>query len=750
MKRTQTWARENFAHLETLFHNANGYLGVRNAPEEGAAPGVDSVRGAYLNAFYEIRDVRYGEKLYGFPETQQVMVNVPDAQTVTLEAEGERFSLFDDSVGERLQTLDMAAGQTVRSCVWHTARGDLRVEVRRMASFARRELFLMRYCVTSEGYRGAIRLTAVLDADVRNHAAANDPRVAAEPLRCLRVDAVGLEGDTAYALATTLRSNLTLCCRVAQTCDWLPMHVHTATSAETAFTGALQPGERIELTQYACYADSRRTADPAGETLARLAECREMGAERLEAEQAAYLETFWRDARVEIDGDPACQQAMDFNLYELLQSTGTDGYSNVAAKGLSGEGYEGHTFWDSEIYVLPFFLWTRPDAARDMLRYRCETLERARANARSLGFARGALYPWRTIDGDECSAYFPAGTAQYHIDGDIAFAFVQYWDATGDLAFMAECGAEVLVETARFWLELGHMAEDGFRIDCVTGPDEYTCLVNNNFYTNAVAQNNLRGAVRALRSLTEAGLDGTVREATGVTDIEAEAFALAAERMYFPRDERNGISPQDDSFLQKKTLDLRAIPRDHFPLLLHYHPLFLYRHQVCKQADTVLAHLLFPDTADADTVRRSYDFYGRVTTHDSSLSLCVYAMMAARLGLSGQAAELFGDTVALDLNDTHGNTRDGLHTANLGGAYLCVLRGFAGLRLDESGLSLAPMLPAGWRGYAFTLCYRGCRFRCRVDGAGANLTWLTGADARVRLNGRWINLTGGDAGASGS
>ncbi|MDD3213734.1 MAG: glycosyl hydrolase family 65 protein, partial [Eubacteriales bacterium] len=717
-----------------------GYLGVRNAPEEGAAEGVDSIRGAYLNAFYEIKDVRYGEKLYGFPETQQVMVNVPDVQTVRLTAENEAFSMFSPEVTEREQTLDMQAGCTLRRCLWRSAKGDLRVEVRRMASFRQKGLFLLRYRVTSVGFRGEVRLTAVLNADVRNHAAANDPRVAAEPLRCLGVRRVGIDHGEAFVEANTLRSGLSLCCRVAYECPWKATQLHTDTAVETLLIGALDVGESVELNVYACYADSRRESEPAEAAKAELNACLKLGADRLMEEQQAYLNHFWRDARVEIQGDRRIQEAMDYDLYELLQSTGTDGVSNVAAKGLSGEGYEGHTFWDSEIYVTPFFLFTNPEAAKQMLSYRCAILPRARANARSLGFAKGALYPWRTIDGDECSAYFPAGTAQYHINGDIAYAFLQYWDATGDLRFMAEHGAEVVVETARFWLELGHMAEDGFRIECVTGPDEYTCLVNNNFYTNATAQYNLRGAVRLMRALGEASMGETVLAATGVTSAELEAFASAAERMLLPRDEKLGISAQDDSFLQKAVLDLNSIPKENFPLLLHYHPLFLYRYQVCKQADTVLAHLLFPDTADAETVRRSYEYYRNVTTHDSSLSLCVFAIAAARLGMAETAMTLYSDTVDLDGSDTHGNTRDGIHTANMGGAYLCVLRGFAGLTLNERGLSLSPMLPPGLTGYAFTLHYLGTVFRCEVNGKGTKLTYISGETVTVTLNGESVRL----------
>ena len=738
MNISQAWARDRFAHLETLYHTANGCLGVRAAPEEGAVDGVDSIRGTYLNAFYEIKDVRYGEKLYGFPETQQVMVNLPDAQTVTLQAQGEPFSMFADTVTERVQTLSMDGGYTRRECRWQTARGVLRVDIQRLTPFAHKGLFVLRYRVTSEDFSGDVCLNAMLNADVHNHAAANDPRVAAEPLRCLEIRSLAMEGNEAVAVAETLRSKLTVCCRVAWLCDWPKETSVGRTAIGGVWNGCLSEGQQVELTVLADYADSRRYRDPVAQTRTELHFCQRMGAERLLAEQAEWMADFWQASRVTVEGDEQLQRALDYDLYELLQSTGNDGLSNVAAKGLSGEGYEGHTFWDSEIYVFPFFLWTNPAAARELLRYRCGILDRARANARSLGFAKGALYPWRTIDGDECSAYYPAGSAQYHINGDIAFAFIQYWEATGDLRFMAEQGAQVLVETARFWVALGHMAEDGFRMECVTGPDEYTCLVNNNFYTNATAQHNLRGAVRVVQRLRDAGLDGDVRAQTGVTDAELAAFTQAADRMYFPKDEQFGVSPQDDSFLQKAVLDLSAIPRDNFPLLLHYHPLFLYRYQVCKQADTVLAHLLFPYTADEDTVRRSYHYYERVTTHDSSLSQCVFAMMAARLGYMEQAVALFSGTVDLDRGDTHGNTRDGLHTANMGGSYLCVLRGFAGLTLTDNGLSLAPALPPGWKGYAFSLCYLGSRIHCAVKESGVSVTLVSGEPVQLTLHGQRV------------
>lgn len=693
--------------IETLYHVANGYIGVRNAPEEGHSQ-RESIRGTYLNAFYEIVDVAYGEKLYGFVDTKQVLVNVPDAQTISIEARDIPYSLFAPETHDVRQSLDMHTATATRTSRWTVpGGGTLFITFERMASFLMPNVFILRCCIRSEDFEGSLRLRSSLQGDVRNHAAPDDPRVAAEPLRCLYVDEMGQMDGAAFLTAKTLRSGLSLACYAAHTCPLPGQWQQQESCMEEVFEGHLAHGQTLEMIKYVVYTDSLRFPNPKAEGARLLMRAMDYGAHALAIEQQKLLAIIHREAFPVLTAPDPLPKALAFSLFQLLQSTGCDGLSSVSAKGLSGEGYEGHTFWDSEIYVFPFFLWTQPERARSMLDYRCSLLKKARVNARLLGLSRGALFPWRTISGEECSAYFPSGAAQYHINGDIAYAFLQYWLVTGDKAFMADRGAEVLVETARLWMELGHMEADGFRIDCVTGPDEYTCLVNNNFYTNAMAQANLRGASLVMAALTHEGMDAKVRQQTGITQAEEALFTQAAQRMYFPKDANHGISAQDDSFLNKKKLDISTLPPESFPLLLHYHPLFLYRHQVCKQADTVLAHLLCPDTADEQTIRRSFHYYDSVTTHDSSLSVCVFGAMAARLGMQSRAKRSFAQTVTLDLLDTHGNTKDGLHTANMGGAYLMILSGFAGIRADNEGLHLSPCLPDGWNAYTLPLRYRG-------------------------------------------
>ena len=732
MKITRTWNRDNIAQIETLFHTANGYLGVRNAPEEGHVAG--SIRGAYINAFHEIVDIHHGEKLYGFPETKQTIANVPDAQTVRLVLNGRAYSMLSDETVDREQTVDTETGLAVRSSVWMHPDGALRITFTRMASFEIPNLFLLRLRVESVDYDGEIAIESTVNGDVTNYADADDPRVAAEPLRCLSLVSSCVEEDEAMVVCRTLRSGLTVACRAMQGCSLPGSWEGEGALLCGRYEGRLHPGECVKLNKLVVYTDSLRCEDPAEESRRVMREARTLGGYELMRRQKKYLDAWQERTMPRLAAPQPLPEALEYDLYQLLQSTGSDGVGSVAAKGLSGEGYEGHVFWDSEVYVFPYFLWTQPEKARGMLEYRWRLLPAARENARTLGMQKGALFPWRTISGGECSAFFPAGTAQYHIDADIAYAFLQYWRVTGDLAFMAEKGAEVLVETARMWLELGHMQDGEFRIDCVTGPDEYTCCVNNNFYTNAAAQYNLRGAAAVMRALHGADLAERVLAATGVTAEEEAAFEAAADAMRLPRDARLGISPQDDSFLQKKPLDWKALPRTDFPLLLHYHPLFLYRHQICKQADTVLAHLLFPETAEKDTQKKSYDYYDAVTTHDSSLSVCVFATQAARLGDLARAAQGFEATATLDLMDTHGNTRDGLHTASLGGTYLAMLRGFAGIRAEDGGLSVDPVLPEGWDGYELPFEYKGSRLLLQVRGGEARLSLREGdpVDAVVR------------------
>ncbi len=707
---------------ETLFHVANGYLGMRGSFEEGTPPGVRSVRGTYINGFFDSSDIHYEEKLHGFASIQQSIVNVIDTQGISLDLDGEAFSLSAGKVRDFRQVLDIETGVYTRSLIWTSPRGK-RTEIvfRRLASFILPSLALIHAELKPLDWSGAVRLTSSQRGDVLQDSDPNDPRKASVGRKMLRVTSA-LEQDGAMLMtAETLHSRLTMASAVSHRWQggFTIGHRVGEMISEAMLVGRVKAGEAVSLTKYCVYTDSRRFEDPAEQALELLGQALKLDFPGWAERQSEYLDRFWQRAGAQIKGNEPLDASLSWSMYTLLASAGKDGIGNIASKGLSGEGYEGHYFWDTEIYMFPFFLLTSPDIARDLLRSRAAMLPEAIRHAREMGHEVGALYAWRTITGSECSAYFPSGSAQYHINGAVAHAFLTYWQVTGDLSFMAEEGAEVLIQTARLWLDAGHWQAGQFRIDSVTGPDEYSCIVNNNYYTNRSAQSHLRGTVKLCEALRNNGMLREAQERTSLAEAELDQFRHAAEAMYLPFDSDLGICAQDDAFLSKKRLDLSQIPKERFPLLMHYHPLFLYRHQVCKQADTVLAHFLYEEGEDEAAIRRGYEYYEEITTHDSSLSECIFSMMAARTGRPEKAYDYYRRTAALDLEDTHGNTADGIHAANMGGCWMGIVFGFAGLRLHWNGLAFRPCLPDKMEGYSFRLTWRGTGMQVLVQGGEA-------------------------------
>ncbi|WP_066067968.1 glycoside hydrolase family 65 protein [Neobacillus soli] len=700
---------------ESLFFTGNGYLGVRGNFEEGLSIGQQSIRGTYLNAFHDSVAIPYGEKLYAFPDTQQKLLNVIDSQSIEIffgeEHEEERFCLEEGEVLSFERHLHFDQGFSERTIEWRSPSGkEIKLTFKRLVSFLDKEAFLQKIKLESTNFQGRIRIVSSVNGDVANYVDTVDPRVSSGHAKLLKVTAVQQLGAVSYVECETTNTMLkTACAASYQLSNSFKRrnHLH-ANSVVSEFIFHFSGKATFE--KKSIFVDTLRHGEGLAVSALQLhTKLAEKGFSQFSIEQESYLSDFWSDTDIEIRGDSSLQEGIRFNLFHLLQSAGQDRFSNIAAKGLSGEGYEGHYFWDTEIYILPVFLMTQPDIARKLLLYRYSILEQAKLHAKDMGHRKGALFPWRTISGTECSSYFPSGSAQYHISADIAYSFVQYSLVSGDSNFMKEHGAEVLFETARLWVDTGHFDGESFKIDAITGPDEYTCIVNNNYYTNVMAKYNLIWAVKCYQLLDS--LDGeqlsNLSRKISLTKDEIRTWQRAAERMYLPYDQNLDINPQDDTFLQKAVWDLNNTPKEDFPLLLHYHPLTLYRYQVCKQADTVLAHFLLEDEQELTTIRNSFDYYEKITTHDSSLSSCVFSIMASKLGHKQKAYDYFIETARLDLDNTHGNTKDGLHMANMGGTWLAIVFGFAGLRIKESGISFHPVLPDKWEGYRFSIQCRG-------------------------------------------
>ncbi|NLX83874.1 MAG: glycoside hydrolase family 65 protein [Clostridiales bacterium] len=729
-------SKQELARRETLFHVANGYLGMRASFEEGVPTELRSVRGTYINGYYDSAPIHYEERLYGFAQTQQSIVNIIDVQGMDILLDGERFSCFEGTLDNFEQQLDMRRGVYTRDITWTSPKGkQSRLVFSRLASFELQQLLLMQVAVTPLNWSGTIRIASSQHGDVVQDYDLNDPRKASVGKKMIDVKEAVIVDDLMLMTAKTTQSKLIMASAVAHQSLAELQRGYTAKGEvnEAVFSGQIKENEPLTLSKYCVFTDERRFAQPREAALKLIVQARETDFEGWVKKQEDFLRAFWRHAGASVTGDEALNASLTWSMYTLLASAGRDGIGNIASKGLSGEGYEGHYFWDTEIYMFPFFLLTNKDIALQLLKSRAAMLPAAKAHAREMGHQTGALYAWRTITGSECSAYFPSGSAQYHINGAVARAFLTYYQVTGDLAFMAKTGAEILIETARLWMDAGHSHKGQFRIDSVTGPDEYSCVVNNNYYTNRSAQDHLKGLVKLCADLQEQGLLDQVIEKTGLAQVELDAFWKAATSMYLPFDEELGISAQDDAFLTKARMNLANIPKDKFPLLLHFHPLYLYRLQVCKQADTVLAHFLYEEGEPEEVIRKTYDYYEEITTHDSSLSECMFSMMAARTGQVEKAFSYYRASAVLDLEDTHGNTADGIHAANMGGCWMGIVFGFGGLRLHQDGLVFRPCLPDELKGYAFSITYQGNLIKVRVDSQAARFELLEGQGLNITV-----------------
>ena len=732
--------REN----ESVFALGNGFIGLRGNLEEGGATGAETIQGSFLNGIFDSEPIVYGEKAYGYAKNHETICNVMDAKSLVLTADGERLDMGASDIAEHSRVLDMRAGTLTRSFTWKTKSGAiLNCEFARLVCLEREELAAARLDLRCAEGSCRLMLESAVAPAVIAEGDPNDPRNAAGKDRSLTISRLYADGSVLAMEQKTKNSGYAIACAVQH--RGLDGKSGTKEKSAVWTVGiTLNAGESLRLDKSVCYAAARYDEDPVLLTRAIEQAKAAPDFDTLLTEQRAALDAFWAVAGVEIEGDDALLQGLRFNLFHLFQSAGRDGRRNIAAKGLTGEGYEGHTFWDTEAYILPVFIHTDPTLARKLLEYRYAILPNARARARELGHPKGALYAWRTIDGEECSAYFPAGTAQYHIDGDIAHAICDYYDATEDLDFMAKYGAEILVETARLYYDLGFFsaAKGGqFVLNCVTGPDEYNVMVNNNVYTNSVAEENLRTAAAAVEIL-QAERPQTLTalaEKIGLRETEPADWLKAADSMYYPP-AQDGIVPQDDGFLERKPWPLDSIPAENHPLLMHYHGLTIYRHMVCKQADLILAMILFGDRYTDEEKKKNFAFYDSVTTHDSSLSMAVFSILAAQIGQMQKACDYFLSSARLDLDNIHHNTKDGLHMANMAGTWIGITRGFGGMSIREDMLSFAPSCPPRWKSFAFCVEFRGRSIRVRTDQNGASYELLRGEPITVLSYGKPVRL----------
>lgn len=711
---------------ESVLALANGYMGQRASFEEGCA-GVETLRGNYVAGVFDSYPNATMIRLKGRPTHPNKMVNIPDHLPLSVRVDGQVVDLGACRVESFRRTLHMDRGVLEREFVCELMPGRrCRIAFQRFLSQTRRHVAATRVRVTPLGFSARVSFSCWIEGNVTNVGTSH-----LEDFDCIPAGDDGVFALSCRTKTTAIRIALAGTARLwADAAEAVSLTDEGRRIAGVSRAAAVEANRTVTFDRFVAVATSRdldSSDDPLALCRTEAARAAADGFEALVSEQEAAWARLWSTVDIDIrerSGDGALAQGLRYSVFQMLQNAPCDETVNIGAKGLSGEHYFGTYFWDTEVYMLPMFALIRPEAARDLVRFRIRTLPAARAKAAELD-CKGAVYPWMAdADGNEACTLWQFSLLAVHVTADVAWGVWYYYCATGDLDLIADGGIDVMVETSRFWLSRVFWSEPLGRyvINRVLGPDEYHQGVDNNYYTNLMAREGLLKTCRLAGILKQNRPEAwaAARDRLDLADEELAEFERVARLVFLPRDETLGISLQDDSFLRLEPCDRSRIPAGQ-SLNQAWSYDRLMRTQLLRQADVVVAHLLVGDAFTPEQIRRDFAYYEPRTTHDSSLSFCTHAVIAAQLGRTGMAYEYFLQTARLDLDDLHGNSWMGVHTACLAGAWQCVVFGFGGLRWYDGVLSLAPVLPAEWDEYSFSVWWHGTRLRVRVQAAEVEL-----------------------------
>lgn len=731
--------------IETLFSLGNGTLGTRGTSGYESDVTQPECEGTYINGSYIRETIEYDESAYGFAQFNNKMMQTFNTKAIEISSENEVFKPYN--IGKRHVNLHQASYHEVLQL--HTDSGkEIELHITRLVCQHQQNMMINHYQIEAVNFSGKLQVTSSIKGSDSTSQNSNDPRIGnlsvIDKLHCLESLS---SPEYAFLLHQLSDPKSLMIVATSHQFEQHNKHIKISSNSKNVLTEQFEvelTDNKVTFSKYSLYlcpqtltsnSQQQNTPEDEQELITQAREellcAKNLGyQENLQLHQQLMNE-FWQDSDVTIEGNDQHQLAIRLNMLHLTMSSGKDGQRNIAAKGLTGPGYDGHYFWDSEIYIIPYFIYTQPEVAKNLLSYRFNGLAKAKSRAIEMGHEQGALFPWRTISGEECSSFFPAGTAQYHINAAIAYAVRQYFKASADWQFIWDEGAELVIETARLWPSLGHFNKNNsnrFCIDTVTGPDEYTALVNNNYYTNSMAKIHLSFAIELIDKLS---VNNESRCNLLLTKLklsieELNIWKKIVERMYLPHQVEQNISPQDDSFLDKKPWDFSGTPKNKYPLLLNFHPLVIYRHQVLKQADVILANFLQDDEVDIRLKRNNLAFYEPITTHDSTLSACTHSLAYSETGNHQAAFDYFDNTVLTDLNNLHNNSHYGVHTAAMSGSWMCITQGFAGLRIRDNYASFQPNLPKQWQGLRFKLKLLGCQVQLTLSRGQITYQLLSG------------------------
>ena len=727
--------------LETIFFTGNGYIGLRGTPEEWT-DATNSTAKNFLAPIYDLLPIR-ADGLVRNVTHCSVNVPCPNWFGMTITLDGTPFDLQQGTVLDYRRSLDLRTGTLTRVVRWRDDGGrESELRFTRVVSMANRHLAAQRVVIRPLNWHGMVTMQVHIDATVASEQDVTHVESNAQGVLSLTTETRVTHFETATVLqATVFRGDQPIAPQAPEVSE---REVQCRYETE-----ALQD-EEVVLEKLVAICSSRDGQQ--GEALARaeahLHRAGEGGYAAMVTAHEQAVAQIWREGDVEIDGDPAAQQGIRFCIFNMHQNyAGGNPLVNMAAKGLSGPGYGGLYWWDTEMYMMPFFLYTAPEKARNLLHYRYLTLDGAREKARHYRYD-GAMYPWVTIDGPERSGDWQYGMLEQHVSSAVAHAVKHYLQVTGDDEFLWQYGVEMLVETSRFWASRVTFSERKGRygINHITGPDEYAVAINNNCYCNVMAQANLEygsACVRRMQHEQPARWQALAQH-LHFRDEELARWDDVAARMYVPYDAHLGIHEQDDSFLDRDPINWRDVPPEDKPTSKWpWHQLM--KSQAMKQADVVLLMLQQHERYDLETKRRNYQFYEPKTTHESSLSPCIHAIIAAEIGREEEAFQYYLKSARLDLDDVNGNADEGLHIANTAGSWLCIMNGFAGMRVANGRLHFTPHLPARWQRLAFTMTFQGRRLQVTLTQGDITVKMLHGDALEITVNGNTIPLAAGGA-----
>jgi maltose phosphorylase len=728
---------------ESIFSLGNGRMGQRANFEE--AYSGETLQGNYIAGVYYPDKTRVGWWKNGYPEYFAKVLNAANWIGIDIDINGEQLDLAKCEVTDFRRELNMKDGYLKRNFQAKTIGGKIvKVEAIRFCSMADDEAGVIKYTITPLNFGGKLTLTPFIDGDVVNKDSNYDEKFWDEVKKETWESGGYLQmrtKKTGFEVATGMEFQIIQGGRQTRPlADPIVRENYIAAKIDLQ----AYEGQSITLIKYAANLSSQNHDAAAlavnlKQTLARISA---KGFEIMLEEQAAAWAEKWKHNDIIIEGDASAQQAIRFNIFQLNQTyTGEDDRLNIGPKGFTGEKYGGSTYWDTEAYCVPFYLSTAEQkVTRNLLLYRYKQLDKAIDNAKLLGFSNGAaLYPMVTMDGAECHNEWEITFEEIHRNGAIAYAIFNYVSYTGDEAYLADYGLEVLIAIARFWSQRVHWSDDKqqYVMLGVTGPNEYENNVNNNWYTSKLATWCMQYTIAVIEKVKadeQAKYTALVNKINFDEAGETSRFSDIIQKMYLPYDEKLQVFLQQDGYLDKEQILVKDLPASERPINQKWSWDRILRSCYIKQADVLQGIYFFEDQYDLETIRRNFDFYEPRTVHESSLSPCVHSILAAKLGDEARAYEFYLRTARLDLDDYNNDTEDGCHITSMAGTWMAVVEGFAGMRVRDGKLSFQPFLPGKWKSFSFNIGFRGALLNIRVSREGVQIKNLSGNETTVLIH----------------